>query len=372
MRFDVAVVDHQMPVLDGPALAAVLRQRTDARRLPLLLLSSLGRRDPQSSATFASVLTRPLKASQLYDALVTCFSADPVAPRKAQPGRGDSAFLERLGDRLPLRILLAEDNVTNQKLALLVLERLGYRAEVAASGREALRSLARQRYDVILMDMQMPEMDGLEATRRIREEVPLAQQPWIIAMTANAMDSDRRLCLEAGMNDFLTKPLMVETLITALQRCQPQRSREPVGHPSHELALALQLTAPAQLETGLASVPGLDPVALSRLWSGLGEQAPTSMVELIDTALMSMPGLLGEARTALERGNTDDLGRAAHTLKSNAAYFGATALETVCREIERRADSRKLEGLGDMLTQCEAELSRTRMLLEQLRGRIPS
>ncbi len=373
-RFDLAIVDHQMPLLDGPALAVVIRQRHDARRLPLLLLTSLGKREPQSPGTFSSVITRPVKASQLYDALVTCVSSDTLlpAPNQVQSGREGSAFGRRLGETLPLRILLAEDNATNQKLALLVLERLGYRAEVAASGREALRALARQRFDVILMDMQMPEMDGLEATRRIRREVALAEQPWIIAMTANAMDSDRRLCIEAGMNDFLTKPLNVEALIAALQRCQPQSPGSPLGPSSNELAVALQLAAPAPVSSGLASIPGLDSTALLRLWDGLGEQAPQAMGELIDTALMAMPVLLGEARTALERRNSDDLGRAAHTLKSNAAYFGANGLETVCREIERLADSRKLDGLDDMLGQCEAELSKTRMLLIQLRETLPT
>jgi HPt (histidine-containing phosphotransfer) domain-containing protein len=222
------------------------------------------------------------------------------------------------------------------------------------------------------MDMQMPEMDGLEATRRIRREVPLAEQPWIIAMTANAMDSDRRQCIEAGMNDFLSKPLMVEALVAALQRCRPHPPREAHGSTPHELAVAMQLAPPAPAGPEGIVIPGLEPSALSRLWDGLGEQAAQVLPELIDTALTSMPGVFGEARTALARGNADDLGRAAHTLKSNAAYFGATALEALCRDIERLADSNALEGLGDMLAQCEAELERTRALLEQLRGSLPA
>jgi CheY-like chemotaxis protein len=124
-----------------------------------------------------------------------------------------------MGKRQPLRILLAEDNAVNQKLALRLLERMGYRADLAASGLEVLEALQRQRYDVVLMDVQMPEMDGLEATRRIRRD--MGKQPQIIAMTANAMKEDREICLAAGMDDYISKPIRVEELVAALSRCHP-------------------------------------------------------------------------------------------------------------------------------------------------------
>jgi len=117
----------------------------------------------------------------------------------------------------PLRILLAEDNVVNQKLALRLLQQMGYRADLASNGLEAVESIARQTYDVVLMDVQMPELDGLEATRRITARWPGAQRPRIVAMTANAMAGDREACLEAGMDDYITKPIRVEQLIEALQ-----------------------------------------------------------------------------------------------------------------------------------------------------------
>ncbi|XXF75431.1 response regulator [Myxococcaceae bacterium GXIMD 01537] len=363
---DIVIVDHQMPLLDGPALAAVMRQRPELRALPLLLLTSLGRRDQQPAGLFTSVLPRPVKASQLYDALVTCLSDDVeraqahVVPEPARPGG-------LLGERLPLRILLVEDNATNQKLALLVLERLGYRAEVAGNGREALRALSRQRYDIAFMDMQMPEMDGLEATRAIRQQIPASEQPWIIAMTANAMESDRRQCLAAGMDDYLSKPLRVEALVAALQQSRPRYPRAPTPVAAGTWGVPAPRPPPEPVSSQLPEVPGLEPSALLRLRDGLGEQADRVLPELIDTALQNMPGLLGEARTALGRGNADDLGRAMHTLKSNAAYFGATALESLCRDIEHRADSNALDGMAMMLGRCEVELERTRGLLERLR-----
>jgi CheY-like chemotaxis protein len=126
-------------------------------------------------------------------------------------------FDPTLAERLPLRILLTEDNTVNQKLALRILQRMGYRADVAANGLEALAALRRQRYDVILMDVQMPEMDGLEATRQIRSTFAPDHQPHIIAMTANAMQGDREVCLEAGMNDYVSKPIQVKELQAALE-----------------------------------------------------------------------------------------------------------------------------------------------------------
>jgi len=217
--FDLALLDMEMPDMDGVMLASEIRRHRDARSLSLVMLSSLGRRaDDAADLKFAAWLTKPVKQSALLDALMTA-CADTAGPSSPQPEAAAATFESGLAARLPLRLLLAEDNAMNQRVAQLMLGRMGYRADVAANGLEVLHALERQPYDVILMDVQMPELDGLEATRRIRslQRAGIAQ-PWIIAMTANAMQGDREACLAAGMNDYVSKPIQGAGLQAALER----------------------------------------------------------------------------------------------------------------------------------------------------------
>lgn len=214
-RFDVAIFDLQMPGMDGATLAAAVRAEFPALDLPLLLLSSVGRRDfvPDPSL-FAAFLTKPAKPAQILEALQRIIGAGEIAAAPA-PARPNAP----VAPTRPERILLAEDNFVNQKVALHMLARLGFRADVAANGLEVLAAVQRQSYDIILMDMQMPEMDGLKATHRLNELMPdAALRPWIIALTANALEGDRELCLASGMDDYLSKPLKLEALAAGLAR----------------------------------------------------------------------------------------------------------------------------------------------------------
>jgi signal transduction histidine kinase/DNA-binding response OmpR family regulator len=217
--FDIAVLDMQMPGMDGVQLAHAIRACRSAQELPCILLTSLGRRGgDRDSSTFAVCLSKPIKALQLYDALIGIADVSVTHPTSVPPR---PEIDSHLGERLPLRLLLAEDNVVNQKVALLMLRRLGYRADVVGNGLEVLDALERQPYDLILMDVQMPELDGLETTRRICRDWPPAQRPRIIAMTANAILGDRELCVDAGMDDYISKPVRIEELIRALERAAP-------------------------------------------------------------------------------------------------------------------------------------------------------
>ncbi len=216
--FDLAVLDMHMPDMDGITLAREIRRLRP--ELPLILFSSLGLRDVNAEdGLFTTYLAKPLRQSQLFDTLVTLF--EPGETVKAAPKSSAKPKTDPdLAKRHPLRILLAEDNLVNQKLATRLLEQMGYRADVASNGVEALESVARQTYDVVLMDVQMPEMDGLEASRRINKDHSDGNRPRIVAMTANAMQGDREMCLEAGMDDYIAKPIRVDRLVEALMNVQ--------------------------------------------------------------------------------------------------------------------------------------------------------
>jgi CheY-like chemotaxis protein len=215
--FDLAILDMHMPGMDGAELARSIRAA--GHTLPLVLFSSLGRRETPDEL-FATVLAKPLRQSQLFDTLVSLLAHDGAPKRAAEPAK--PKMDAQMAERHPLRILLAEDNVVNQKLALRLLSQMGYRADVASNGIEAIESVGRQTYDVVLMDVQMPEMDGLEASRRITAKYPAGERPRIVAMTANAMQGDREACLAAGMDDYVTKPIRVEALVEALLRVAPR------------------------------------------------------------------------------------------------------------------------------------------------------
>lgn len=221
--FDLAILDMHMPVMDGLELAREIRKVTPD--LPLVLFSSLGLRQSESEIDlFNAHLTKPLRQSQLFDTLVTLFTKQNPQHLVEKPANKPK-FDPELAIRHPLRILLAEDNLVNQKLALRLLEQMGYRADLASNGVEALQSVDRQTYDVVLMDVQMPEMDGLEASRRITKDTPSDDRPKIVAMTANAMQGDREMCLAAGMDDYIAKPIRVDRLVDALMAV-PRRDRK--------------------------------------------------------------------------------------------------------------------------------------------------
>jgi CheY-like chemotaxis protein len=372
--FDLAILDMQMPEMDGLVLTEEIRCYRDALALPLILLTSLGRGEAETHGQFAAFLTKPIKASQLYDALIELFAGDTgltKAHRTQAVGDAESEFDEQMAERLPLRLLLVEDNTTNQKLALLVLQRLGYRADIAANGLEALDTLRHQPYDVVLMDVQMPEMDGLEATRRIRKELVAETQPRIIAMTANAMQGDRELCLAAGMDDYISKPIDVKELIGALDNSRP-RVAQAISASDHGGTSTPRLSAePPEPSTSAdddsPQEAAIDPAALKRLRATLGKRAAAMLPDLIASFFNDAVKLQTNARQAVEQGQAEELRRAAHTLKSNSANFGARALAALCQELESRGKAGMLEGAQKLLAQIETEYTNVRAALEHVR-----
>jgi len=227
-RYDVAILDMQMPEMDGIELAKALHQEKSGANLPLIMMSSAGQMEKEEiRKDFAAWLIKPVRSSQLYNTLTEVFAVDTGSTRDQEKKEAEPEFDPQMGKNHPLRILIAEDNSINQQLALLTLERLGYLADIAGNGLEAVDAVRRQFYDTVLMDVQMPEMDGLEATKQIRREFPPDRQPRIIAMTANALQGDREMCLNAGMDDYVSKPFKVKELVRTLSLC-PSRSRTDI------------------------------------------------------------------------------------------------------------------------------------------------
>ena len=231
--FDIAVLDMQMPVMDGAMLALELRKRPNAAALPILLLTSMGIHGPVlSHLGKAQTLSKPAKSALLLDTLsqmvAPLVAAAPSSASTAATASPALSATPSLGQRMPLRLLLAEDNLVNQRVASLILKGLGYVVEVVGNGQLALDAVvladARgEAFDVVLMDIQMPELDGLQATRELHTLYPSALRPYIIAMTANAMEGDREACLAAGMDDYLSKPVRAAELGEALQRAGAAR-----------------------------------------------------------------------------------------------------------------------------------------------------
>jgi signal transduction histidine kinase/CheY-like chemotaxis protein/HPt (histidine-containing phosphotransfer) domain-containing protein len=364
--FDVALLDLQMPAMDGLTLAAELgREGVDpagsSTSLPVILLTSVQWGGTAAELAVEAALTKPVKPSQLYNALAQIFAQEFEETPQADVAR-DTLFDATMAQRLPLHILVAEDNIINQQVALSFLGRLGYRADVAANGLEVLSSLRRQPYDVVLMDVQMPEMDGLEATRRIRqsppEEFATGVQPRIIAMTANALREDCEICLAAGMDDYVSKPVHIADLVAALGKC---RLRQAEIVQKEAVVAALPAEKPPLITPPPAT---LDVKALVDLRTMLGRQADRMLPELIEQFYADALRLLGQARQAFEKGRVEDLRIASHSLKSTSAAFGAMALSAVARELEALSRGEKLDGVAELLAKAEAEFATAKTALE--------
>jgi GAF domain-containing protein/CheY-like chemotaxis protein/HPt (histidine-containing phosphotransfer) domain-containing protein len=342
--FDVAILDMLMPGMDGLELAT--RVRANAPELPTILASSVPRHDVASdprweAAGIGAVIVKPIKASALHGALAIVLDLGPAAEETRDQAEG--ILDPELATRHPLRILVAEDNVVNQRLALRLLEKLGYRADVVANGLEAVEAVERQPYDLLLMDVQMPDMDGVQATQRILERWRDGDRPWIVAMTAEVMRGDREGFLAAGMNDYVAKPIRPQELIAAIART-PSRTR-PVAAGGAESA-----------------GPPVDASVLDRLAESMGGD-DAFVAELIDQFVTDSPALVAAARKGLEAGDADEVRRAAHTLKSNAATFGANELADRSSRLEAAAKGDQLEDGPARLEAIDEELGRVHAAL---------
>jgi PAS domain S-box-containing protein len=334
LTFHAAVIDEELPDQSGKDLAQDIRRQRGAASAPCILLCSLQQQAAYGQNLppgFVAALAKPVHFQQLHGILATSLKGGKVTNKLLRStGRIDSGF----GQRRPLRLLLAEDNIINQKVATRILSQMGYRPDVVHNGVEVLEALNRQKYDVILMDIQMPDMDGLEATRQIRTKFTGARRPWIIAMTANAMDSDRKNCFDAGMDGYLSKPVRIEALEAELVR-----SSENIGQV-------------------------VDFSVLSRFgeMTGSGSEAVRELVEIFSE---ETPQTLQQIRDDIERRHVQGISILAMQLGGACQNFGAERMQMLCSSLQAAGKNGEFALATEFVDRLEAEFEIVKSTLEE-------
>ncbi|MBD2435706.1 PAS domain S-box protein [Nostoc sp. FACHB-110] len=356
MEFDVAILDMQMPYMDGLTLAREIRQQPHCQNLPLVLLTSVNQ--PEISKDFGNVeitacLTKPIKQSQLHYVLTHTWLEQQNPTQISRSDTGEVAA--KLAKKMPLRILLAEDTIVNQKVALLMLQKIGYKADVVVDGREVLQALQHQPYDVVLMDIHMPELDGLETSRIIRQQWSVDSRPYIIAITANAMRGDREACLAAGMNDYISKPVQMAELAQALSKCRPRQLSPALPTPK------FYRHQPALKTPNLGST--IDEKVLQSLCQMVAGDR-RALVELMLCYLAEAPKLVEEIRASVVNQDAQTLWQTAHKLKSSSASLGAINLAQLCKQLEIHGKNNTLIECADICTQVQQEYEQVKTALQ--------
>ena len=357
--FDVALIDSELPGTDGISLCEEIRKMPKAMMLPVVVLCPVGKpcstpKTPGSAAT--GCLTKPIKPAQMHDALMRVISgAAPAAEKKPVVVKLDP----KLSERLPLRVLLCDDNAINQKVATRLLQQMGYQPDLAANGIEALSATERKPYDMIFMDVQMPEMDGLEATRIIRERQQeksrypnYHHQMIIVAMTASAMPGDRDKCISAGMDDYLAKPVRPEDIRSVVERWAS--------------AAKASTPAPSQTETATSDTDfqmQTPPVDMERLLD-FSDGSADNLRELITLYLKQTAEQLEQLAAAAQAGSAPDVRRLAHSCAGASSTCGMVRIVPLLREMERQGEEKKLVNVVELCRQARAEFDCIREFLD--------
>jgi len=342
--FDVAILDFHMPGMDGLELARAIRDDQRVSTTRLVLLTSSGRRGEAGEAEAAGIeafLTKPVRQSALFDCLATLVATD--GPDEARPliTRHTAAEVRR---RHRPHLLVVEDNIVNQKVAARTLENLGYRVDVAANGREAVEATAHIRYAAVLMDCQMPEMDGYEATAAIRAREAGDGHVPIIAMTAGASPEDEAACLAAGMDDYVTKPVNRTVLARLLDRWVHNTPSATAPNSSHD-------------------APGsLDPETLSQIRE-LAAQDPAGIAELVGTFLRDARERIDTAAAAAAQGDLAAVSRTAHSLKGSSGNLAATAMAELCADLEEACADGDVTVVVEIIVRLDSEFEHVAVAL---------
>ena len=365
--YELAVLDMQMPGMGGLELARAIKQDPDIYSIRLVLLTSIGWGDSEEArrAGIEAYLTKPARTSQLYDALSTVMGSEETKAESLDDNRPTLTAhnLKEVEAQSRIRILLAEDNPVNQKVAVRMIERFGYRVDVAQNGLEALEALENSYYAAVLMDVQMPEMDGYEATKEIRrrESEGSDHRTPIIAMTANAMEGDREKAMEIGMDDYLSKPVRQEQLAGVLERwiCS-QRTAEDTPRKEQQGA--------ADGESA-AGYRALDPAVLAGL-EEFEDDGSSIVAEIAGIFLEDTSGRIEDLREAVESGSSQDVRQVAHTLKGSSGNMGARRMQEISSKLQAVGESGDLAKAYVLLEQLEAEFGRVRPELEREMERV--
>ncbi|KWK06547.1 hybrid sensor histidine kinase/response regulator [Burkholderia stagnalis] len=425
--FDLAIVDVRMPGMDGISLVRHIRDDPALRALRIITLTAFERMDSIQVARELGIdarLTKPLHGADLYACIASVMRVTPPRLPSAAPADADADAGPDEGPlpgAVPARVLLVEDNPVNQQIALAMLEDTGYAVEVAENGREALDRLLEERFDVVLMDCQMPLMDGFEATQwlRLREAETGAARLPVIALTANAISGDRERCLAAGMDDYLSKPFSRDALLQMLARFARGGARSmaqahegasdaagagaakataeaAVDVPAEATAeAAVDMAAKAAAEAASA-VPAettaeaavdvaaqvtadsartapdddanvIDRKALDALRALQRPGRPDVLTRIIDQFDLDAPRLIAGMHAAVAAGDADALKLASHTLKSSSANVGAHALSVRCREIEQLAREADVAAAASLVAGAAADFARAQAVLRAQR-----
>ncbi len=350
--YDIAILDMQMPGMDGLMLARQIKADESIARTRLVMMTSLGPRDDNllREAGVEVCLRKPVRQSQLYDCLATVMAdasqtgeepGDTLAST-ARSGEHQSGAVARQSH---VRVLVAEDNVVNQRVALRQLHKLGYSADGVANGLEVLAALERIRYDVVLMDCQMPEMDGFEAAAEIRRREGSLRHTTIVAMTANALYGERDRCLAAGMDDYISKPVRPEAMSGIIERWT-RGAKEP-----------------AASRGGIEPAP-IDASVISKLRALQAPAEANLLAELIDSFLDDSVKRIEVMRGAVASGDAKALTRMAHALKGGSGSVGANRMAALCDLLEDLGREGSFESTAVLIAALEEEFDRVRRALQ--------
>jgi len=341
--FTIAILDMHMPEMDGETLGSIIKNNINLSDIMLIMLSSFGKRgdaNRMKEIGFSAFLTKPIKGSQLHDCLLSVLQEGRVEPDNRRIVTRFSIAEDR---KLKLRILVAEDNVPNQKLIFIMLNKMGYKTDIVCNGREAVESFLRQKYDLVLMDVHMPEMDGFEATGIIREkEKNTGEHIPIIAMTADAMYGDKERCIKAGMDNYISKPIFPEKVVEAIEKVVFNK------------------------ETHMSNMPISDKYVfdMDTLMKRLDIDEKL-VKEIMDVYLDDIPIQISRLKDFFKKGDLLSVQRCAHTIKGASSNFCVGAINKTAQEIEFTAKKENIEAIKPLIDAMENQF---RILKDVLNG----